>query len=119
MQHTLRLQSGGKHFQEADKSFQFFRDGTAIKKSDLPVNGKDLQAVGMQGKKIGEYLDALWHECLAHPEVNDRDLVLERLNKWQEKTEARKKRKDRGRTVDADLGMTFSSDDDMERSYGL
>ncbi len=49
----------------------------------LAVKGRDLIEAGMQpGMKLGEALERLLDEVLSHPELNEREILLEKLREW-------------------------------------
>ena len=65
-----------------------YKDGTAIKLSDLEINGNDLKDIGFKGKDIGEALDYLYHECLEAPTLNKKDMLIQMANDIFEKEQA-------------------------------
>ena len=50
--------------------------GDPLARGDLAISGKDLQAIGMQGPRIGEALAALLDRVLEDPAVNTRERLL-------------------------------------------
>lgn len=57
------------------------KENSAFTKRDLKVNGFDLMELGFKGKEIGDILEKLYLEVLEHPEMNDREILLERIEK--------------------------------------
>jgi len=51
------------------------RDGTAITKHDLAIDGRQLMEVGLEGKEIGEFNELAYRACLANPEYNSRQIL--------------------------------------------
>jgi tRNA nucleotidyltransferase (CCA-adding enzyme) len=47
-----------------------------LTRADLAVNGRDLQALGASGPRIGELLGVLLDRALDEPGVNTRDALL-------------------------------------------
>lgn len=53
-----------------------FRDPLSV--ADLAVNGTDLQAIGIQGKKLGQVLRILLDAVIIDPSLNNRNELLSR-----------------------------------------
>ena len=51
------------------------KDGTAISKRDLVIDGKQLTEVGLEGKEIGEFNEIAYRACLENPEFNNRQVL--------------------------------------------
>lgn len=67
----------------------FIADGTAIKPSELRINGNELQEYGIKGKAIGEFLKDAYRDCLGQPELNNNELLRRRAERLADK-EAKK-----------------------------
>ena len=53
------------------------QEGAPMQIRDLNVTGNDLmQYYGIQGRQVGEVLQALLHECLLHPAQNKKQNLL-------------------------------------------
>lgn len=53
------------------------KEGAPMQIRDLDITGNDLiQHYGIQGRQVGEILQALLHECLLHPTQNQRQHLL-------------------------------------------
>ncbi|MBA3521699.1 MAG: CCA tRNA nucleotidyltransferase [Gemmatimonadales bacterium] len=50
--------------------------GDPLSRTDLAITGRDLQAIGASGRRIGEILGLLLERVLAAPELNSRDALL-------------------------------------------
>ena len=60
--------------------YEIVNQKQCVSLKDLDISGKDLIAMGMkQGNKIGEVLNALLEEVLEHPELNKKELLLEKV----------------------------------------
>ncbi|MCB1170814.1 MAG: hypothetical protein KDK25_10785, partial [Leptospiraceae bacterium] len=57
-----------------------FRHGS-FRTRDLAIGGKDLMAMGIQGKAVGDALQECLEQVWAHPERNERNTLLEFLKK--------------------------------------
>lgn len=55
------------------------------KRSDLAINGKDLIALGYQGKQIGEWLNRLYQLIVDEPSLNTREALLAYIKKNEQK----------------------------------
>ncbi len=70
---------------EAQRGFfeEIVKDMECIAITDLKINGKDLLALGVpQGKEIGRILGILFDEVVEKPELNDRDILLDRVKNY-------------------------------------
>ena len=61
------------------------QDGTPFLVSDLKISGKDLLALGISGKHVGEFLDSALKDAIIEPELNDREKLLKRAEKFASK----------------------------------
>lgn len=53
------------------------KEGTPMCIQELQITGKEImQRYGIEGKKVGEVLNALFHECLLRPTQNTREKLL-------------------------------------------
>ena len=52
------------------------QQNTPCKLRDLKINGKDLSALGVSGKRIGQMLEHLLRLVVEDPSLNDRELLL-------------------------------------------
>ncbi len=50
--------------------------------SHLDISGEDLQGLGFNGKQIGEILKNLQSDIILNPNLNKKELLLEKLNKF-------------------------------------
>ncbi len=48
---------------------------------DLEVNGNDLKKLGYKGNNIGKNLNYLLEEVIKNPNLNNKELLIKRLNK--------------------------------------
>ena len=48
---------------------------------ELPISGRDLMALGLEGPAIGKVQRQLLHEVVSQPSLNDREWLLERARK--------------------------------------
>lgn len=60
---------------------QVYKDKTAITLKELKVNGNDLLELGYKGKEIGLILSHLYEQVLKNPSLNDKDTLLDIVNK--------------------------------------
>ena len=58
-------------------------DKTAIALNDLKINGEDLLKLGYKGEEIGAILKDIYTICLANPEFNDRQKLLEKAKSYK------------------------------------
>jgi tRNA nucleotidyltransferase (CCA-adding enzyme) len=72
---TYRLRSGGDPPWLATVAAVRER-GDPLSRGDLAVTGRDLEALGLSGKRIGETLAALLDQVLEDPAANDRERLL-------------------------------------------
>lgn len=68
----------------------YIHDGTAIKPSDLNINGNELKEYGIEGKSIGAFMRIAYDECLARPELNTNDLLRQRAQKLSDRMNIKK-----------------------------
>ena len=62
---------------------EVLRRGDCISLKQLAVNGKDLMELGVQpGKQIGEVLNLLLEHVLDIPELNERELLLQKAREF-------------------------------------
>lgn len=61
--------------------------GDALSLADLAVDGRDMMALGYQGKAIGEQLNRALAYVLEHPEQNQKELLLQKLQNNFAKTD--------------------------------
>lgn len=73
-EHIAVLEAETERFHNRCKDVYF--DKTAISKWQMEVNGKDMMALGLKGKEIGECLEKLYCECLGNPQVNKHDKLM-------------------------------------------
>ena len=66
-------------------------DGTPMKISDLPVDGKDAEAAGLVGHDIGVALRELWECAVLDPALRRRESALAFLGRRAEKARKEKK----------------------------
>ena len=60
--------------------------GDCVSLKQLAVNGGDLLAKGLEkGKQIGDGLMYLLNLVLEKPELNKKDILLEKINQFKEK----------------------------------
>lgn len=66
---------------------QVLKDHSAVKISDLKVNGNDLVEMGFEGTEIGRELKKLQEICFKNPELNKHDELLglasKHLDEWK------------------------------------
>lgn len=62
---------------------QCLEDAEAFSLRDLAVNGRDLIALGFNGKDIGTLLNQLLYHVLEFPEDNEKDILIKILKKNQ------------------------------------
>lgn len=60
---------------------QVYKDKTAITLKELKVNGNDLLELGYKGKEIGLILSHLYEQVLKNPSLNDKNTLLDIVNK--------------------------------------
>lgn len=60
---------------------QVYQDKTAITLKELKVNGNDLLELGYKGKEIGLILSHLYEQTLRNPSLNDKNILLDIVNK--------------------------------------
>ncbi len=60
-------------------------DGTAIKISDLKINGDDLKELGFKGIEVGAILQELYAISLVNPNFNNRRRLLDKANSYKSK----------------------------------
>lgn len=58
---------------------EIYRSGECISRRDLQIDGRDLAALGLEGKALGLALDKILHHVLAHPQDNQREYLLSLL----------------------------------------
>lgn len=68
-----------------DKALGFIKDGTAIKPKDLKINGNELKQYGITGKAIGKFMESAYLDCLGQPELNTKEMLLQRAEKHMER----------------------------------
>ena len=73
------------HSEFIDRARGFIADGTAIKPSELCINGNELQEYGIKGKAIGEFLKDAYRDCLGQPDLNTNELLRKRAERVAEK----------------------------------
>lgn len=66
-------------------------DGTPMKISDLPVDGKDAEAAGLVGRDIGTAVRELWECAVLDPALRKRESALAFLERRAEKARKEKK----------------------------
>lgn len=74
-----------EHMAFIDKCRIYIADGTAIKQSDLNINGYVLQRHGIHGEAIGKFMKQAYETCLAQPELNTREALLKMADKQVER----------------------------------
>jgi tRNA nucleotidyltransferase (CCA-adding enzyme) len=57
--------------------------GDPLTRGDLAVTGRDLEALGLSGKRVGETLAALLDRVLEEPAANTREQLLALAGKRQ------------------------------------
>ena len=79
----MAAQSDYKQEEKMAEFYKFFedvdiviKDGSAIRLSDLKINGNDLMGLGFKGKEIGETLNELLKECFVNPNFNDKNKLI-------------------------------------------
>ncbi len=60
---------------------EMLKDGTPMSMRDLPLNGKDAEALGLERHEIGEALRRLWVEAVEDPSLLDGAKAKELLSK--------------------------------------
>ena len=70
-----------------DKCVGFLEDGSAIKESQLKINGNELMELGIQGKNIRDFRDFMYDMVLAQPELNENSMIKKQAARWIEKEE--------------------------------
>lgn len=63
---------------------EVFSSGDCYKLADLAVSGRDLKALGLEGKEIGRMLKRLLDHVIVRPDFNTREKLLEMANKTPE-----------------------------------
>lgn len=75
---TLLAIENEKHFFE-----EIVKDEECIRIADMKINGADLLELGVpQGKEIGRILGLLFNEIVEQPDLNDRDILLDKVRKY-------------------------------------
>ena len=80
----------GSWILETDLGLRLFEEikesGDCVSLKQLAVNGGDLLAKGLvKGKQIGDGLMYLLNLVLEKPELNKKDILLEKINQFKEK----------------------------------
>ena len=80
----------GSWILETDLGLRLFEEikeaGDCVSLKQLAVNGGDLLAKGLEkGKQIGDGLMYLLNLVLEKPELNKKDILLEKINQFKEK----------------------------------
>lgn len=68
-----------------EQALSYIKDGTAIQKKDLKINGNDLKAIGLEGKEIGDCIDELYQLCIKQPEYNTYDKLIRQAKSFQQR----------------------------------
>ncbi len=77
-QNPALLQERMAHFDALESLWrEILEDEDALSLSDLAIGGRDLIALGYQGKEIGNRLAAALDHVLEHPEANKREILLD------------------------------------------
>ena len=74
-----------EHMAFINKCREYLADGTAIKQSDLNINGYALQRHGIHGEAIGKFMNQAYETCLAQPELNTREALIKMADKQVQK----------------------------------
>ena len=59
------------------------KDGSAIRLSDLKIDGNDLMELGFKGKEIGYVLNELLKECFIRPDFNDKTKLIKKAESFK------------------------------------
>ena len=86
----MAAQSDYKQEEKMAEFYKFFddvetviNDGSAIRLSDLKIDGNDLMKLGFKGKEIGYVLTELLKECFIRPDFNDKTKLIKKAESFK------------------------------------
>ena len=94
-----------------EQALGYIHDGTAIRPSDLNINGNELKEYGFSGKTIGVFMRDAYDECLGSPNLNTNDLLRQRAKKLSERMDIKKSCED-AQSLAEQKGLVTEVDDD-------
>ena len=100
-----------EHTPFIEKAIGYIHDGTAIKPSDLNINGNELKEYGIEGKSIGAFMRSAYDECLTRPELNTNDFLRQRAQKLSDRMNI-KKNLDEAQEMAEQKGLVTGKEDD-------
>lgn len=66
-----------------EQALSYIKDGTAIQKKDLKIDGTDLSGIGLKGKEIGDCIEELYQLCIKQPEYNTYDKLMKQAQSYK------------------------------------
>jgi len=61
---------------------EILRDGSAIKISDLAINGNELMEIGLRGHQIADFKESIYPNILGQPDLNTKEFLTEQAKKF-------------------------------------